>query len=66
MGAPLVEAEQDSSICIENLAEVVMRRRGSGLSEQRLIPFEAARNVAYPDDCPSAFHRLPLCGLILF
>jgi hypothetical protein len=28
------------------------------LTEQRLIPFEAAGNIGNPDDCPRAFHRL--------
>src|SRR5260370_330704 len=65
MGAPLVEAEQDSSIGIEDLPKVIMGRRGSRLTEQRLVPFQAARHVAYPYDRPRALHRVPLCGLIL-
>jgi hypothetical protein len=32
------------------------------LAEERLVPFEAARNVAYPDDCPRAFHRISAVG----
>jgi hypothetical protein len=48
VGAPLVEAEQNSSIGIEDLPKVIMGRKGSRLAEQRLIPFEAARHVAYP------------------
>ena len=31
--------------------------KGSRLTEQRLVPFEAARDVAYPYDRPRAFHR---------
>src|SRR5580704_6263196 len=65
VGAPLVDAEQDSSICIEDLPKVIMGRKGSRLTEQRLVPFEAARHVAYSYDRPSALHRVPLCGLIL-
>src|SRR5258707_5999357 len=42
-----------------------MGRKGSRLTEQRLVPFEAARHVAYPYDRPRALHRVPLCGLIL-
>jgi len=42
-----------------------MSREGSRLTEQRLIPFEAARHVAYPYDDPRALRRVPLCGLIL-
>ena len=63
-GPPLMEAEQDSSIRIEDLPKVVMGRKSSRLTEQRLVPFEAARHVAYPYDRPRA-HRVPLCGLIL-
>src|SRR4029453_8946480 len=51
---PLVEAEQDGSIRIPQLTKVVMIRRRLGLAEERLVPFEAARNVAYPNDRPRA------------
>ena len=56
MRAPLVEAEQDSSVPIQDLPEVVMGRRSSGLTEQRLVPAEALRHVAYPYDRPGALH----------
>ena len=65
VSAPRVEAEQNSSIGIEDLPKVIMGRKGSRLAEQRLIPFEADRHVAYPDDRPRALHPVPLCGLIL-
>src|SRR6516225_1451760 len=55
--APLVKAEQDRSIRIQDLTPVVMARRSLRLAQKRLIPFEAAGNVAYTDDCPCAFHR---------
>src|SRR5260370_8121623 len=42
-----------------------MGRKGSRLTEQRLVPFQAARHVAYPYDRPRALHWVPLCGLIL-
>jgi Tol biopolymer transport system component len=35
------------------------------LTNQRLVPFEAAQHVAYPYDRPRALHRVSLCGLIL-
>ena len=41
MRAPLVEAEQDSSIRIEDLTKVGMGRSCLGLAEERLVPFEA-------------------------
>ena len=54
--APLVEAEQDSSIRIEDLTKVGMARLCLGLAEERLVPFEATRHIAYADDRPGAFH----------
>jgi hypothetical protein len=55
--APLVEAEQDRSIRIQDLTKVVMGWRRFGLAKERLVPFEATGNVADADDRPSAFHR---------
>jgi hypothetical protein len=57
VGTPLVETEQDGSIRIEDLPKVVMARKSSRLTEQRLVSFEAARDVVYPYDRPYAFHR---------
>jgi hypothetical protein len=37
--APLVEAEQDGSIRIQDLTKVVMARTRLGLAEERLVPF---------------------------
>ena len=42
MHAPLVEAEQDGSIRIQDLTPIVMARRSLGLAEERLVPLEAA------------------------
>ena len=56
--APLVEAEQDSSIRIEDLTKVGMARLCLGLAEERLVPFEATRHIAYADDRPDAFHDI--------
>jgi hypothetical protein len=53
---PLVEAKQDCSIGIHDLTPVVMARSRLWLAEERLVPFEAAGNVAYADDRPNAFH----------
>ena len=63
MRAPLVEAEQDGSIRIQDLTEVVMARRRLGLAKDRLVPFEAARDVAYADDRPCAFHSVTVVNL---
>src|SRR6266581_7007323 len=54
--APLVEAEQDSSVRIEDLTKIPMGRSCPGLAEERLVPFEATRHIAYADDRPGAFH----------
>jgi hypothetical protein len=55
-----VEAEQDRSIRIQDLTEVVMSRRRLGLAKDRLVPFEAGGDVADANDRPGAFHRIPL------
>src|SRR5215472_617663 len=60
VGAPFVEAEQDGPIRIEDLSKVIMGRKRSRLTEQRLVPFEAARDVAYPYDRPRVPHRSPI------
>jgi hypothetical protein len=61
--APLVEAEQDGPIRIQDLTKVVMARRRFGLAEERLVPFEATGNVADPDYRPRASHRSSPAGL---
>jgi hypothetical protein len=61
--APLVEAEQDGAIRIQDLTKIVMARRRLGLAEERLVPFEAVRNVTYADDRPCAFHCISAVGL---
>src|SRR6185369_17876744 len=61
--APLVEAEQDGSIRIEDLTKVGMARLCLGLAEERLVPFEAGWHIAYADDRPCAFHDISPAGL---
>src|SRR5688572_1704783 len=56
MLAPLMEAEQDRPIRIENLAEVRVARWHQGLAEQRLVPSDTTRHVSDADDRPNAFH----------
>src|SRR5919109_793927 len=58
VGAPLVEAEQDGSIRIQDLSKVVMTRSRRGLAKERLVPLKAARHVAYANDRPCTFHRI--------
>jgi hypothetical protein len=59
LDAPLMNAEQDSSIRIEELPKVGMTRRPRRLAEQRLVPLEAPRHIAHADDRPRAFHGRP-------
>jgi len=54
VGTPLVKAEQDRAIRVEDLPEVVMDGRPLRLAKERLVPFEAARDIAYPNDRPCA------------
>src|SRR4029434_157975 len=61
--APLVEAEQDRSIRIQDLTKVVMVQRCLGLAEERLVPFRTTGNVSDADDRPRAFHRSSSVGL---
>src|SRR5207253_9403749 len=61
--APLMEAEQHGSIRIQDLTKVIMTRRRFSLAKERLVPFEAAWNVASADDRPCAFHRISAVGL---
>src|SRR5687767_11798235 len=56
--APLVQAEQDGSVGVHDLTKVVMGWRLLRMAEERLIPFEAGRHVAYANDCPCTFHRM--------
>ena len=37
-------------------------RRRLGLAKERLVPVEAARDVAYSNDRPNAFHRISVSG----
>jgi len=63
VGAPFVDAGQDSSIRIEELPKVIMGRKGSRLTEQRLISFEAAPHVAASrTDNPCAYTFRWCCG----
>src|SRR5262249_60055505 len=62
VGTPRVKAEQDRSIRVEDLPEVVMGRSRLGQVKQRLVPIEALRHVSYANDRPRAPHRF-LCGL---
>src|SRR5262245_19445634 len=49
MGSPLVEAQQDGSIRVDDLAKIIVRGARFRLTEQRLIPLEAASHVSDPD-----------------
>ena len=59
--APAVNAEQNSSVGIENLAEVIVRGASRRLAEERLIPLETRGYVRYADDRPHPRPGLP-CG----
>jgi len=56
---PLVEAEQDRSIRVEDLPEAVMGGSRVRQAKQRLVPSEAARHIANPYDRPGAPHAGP-------
>jgi hypothetical protein len=53
-----MKAEQDRSIRIQDLAKVVVGRKHLGLAEERLVPFEAGRDIACANGRPHTFHRM--------
>src|SRR6516162_435669 len=56
MDPPLMKAEQNRAIRVEDLTEVVVGRSRFGQAKQRLVPCEAARDVGHCDDGPRASH----------
>jgi hypothetical protein len=66
VSAPLMEAEQDGSIGIQDLSKVVMVRKRLGLAKERLVPFEATRDVPDADDRPCAFHGIERTPIAAF
>src|SRR4026208_322944 len=58
MIAPPVKTKQDRTVRVEELPEIVMSRCRFGLTEERLIPIEAARHISDSNDCPRALHRI--------
>src|ERR1044072_1843805 len=62
MSTPTVQAEQDRSICVEDLTEVVMSRRRLRQAKKRLVPPATGWHVVNTDNRPQTFHRNPSCG----
>src|SRR5713226_2522091 len=56
VGTPLVETEQDRSIGVDDLPEVVVGRSRLRQAKQRLVPPEALGHVSYANDRPRALH----------
>ena len=56
MGGPLVETEQDRSIRINDLSEVVVGGSRLWQAKQRLVPVDALEHVSYANDDPRALH----------
>jgi hypothetical protein len=54
--APHREGKARRFHLIEDLPKVIMGRKGSRLTEQRPVPFETDRHVAYSYDRPRALH----------
>jgi hypothetical protein len=51
-----MKTQQNRSIRIENLTEVVMRGRGLRQAKERLVPLEAKRYIRNPNDGPCPPH----------
>src|SRR5271168_5039271 len=60
--APLMQTQQHGAIRVEQLTPGVMTRSGCGLPKERLVPFEADRNVSNADDRPGALHCASAVG----
>ena len=56
MRAPLVQAEQNRAVVIQQLAPMIMGRSRLGLAEEALIPREAGGYISYANDGPGALH----------
>src|SRR6185436_11916338 len=56
MCTPSVKAEQDSSIRVDDLTEVVMGRSRFWQPKQRLVPLEAASHIVNANDRPGTLH----------
>jgi hypothetical protein len=65
VGAPLVKTEQDGSIRVEDLSEVVMCGSRFLQAKQRLIPSEAASYIGNSNDRPCASHARSLVNPII-
>lgn len=63
MGTLLVETEQDRSIRVDDLSEVVVGRSRVRQAKERLVPPKAPGHVSYANDGPRALHWL-IPGLI--
>jgi hypothetical protein len=61
VGPPLVQTEQDRSVGIDDLTEIVVGRSRSRQAEQRLVPRKAERDVSDADDRPQGRARLAFC-----
>ena len=58
-----MQADQEGSIRVQDLAKVVMSRRCLELAKESLVPLQAARYVSYANDRACAFHRVSVVGL---
>src|SRR3954465_7636171 len=56
VGAPLVKTEQDRSIRVDDLPEIVMGRGRFRQAQQRLVPPEALGHVSDANNRPRALH----------
>src|SRR5262245_24898833 len=62
MGTPLMKAEQDRSIRVDDLAEVVMSGSRLRQAKERLVPLQAAGHIANANDRPRTLHGSPLAA----
>ena len=55
---PLVQAQQDRSVIVDELPEVMVRGQPRRLTKERLIPLEAVSDISNPNDGPRTLHQI--------
>jgi hypothetical protein len=60
VGTPFMQTEQDRSIRVKDLAEVLMSGSRCRQAQKRLIPLKTGGYVGDANDRPGPLHKVPL------
>jgi hypothetical protein len=58
VGTPLVETQQDGSIRVEDLPEVIVAGSRRRQAKERLVPLETGGHIGDANDRPYALHPI--------